>query len=359
MQRIDDRIPVILLTGFLGSGKTTILNKWLNRPELSDTAVIVNEFGEIGIDHTLIASSNDNTIELSTGCLCCTVRGDLVETLRDLADKRHRGVIKKFNRVVIETTGLADPVPVLQAIITFPVAQAYRLIRALTVVDGVQGVNTIERHSEAARQVAIADALILSKFDLPIARIDVLRTKLQQLNPRASLHCSSNHTAPPIDLLLFDGVYSPAAKTDDVKSWFSVETNDEPNISEEIHHRQQHHHAHDINRHNAQITSFCLSFDTPLIWEHVAHWLDSLVIAHGADLLRVKGILDIAGREKPIVVQAVQKLFHPPTELPGWKDNIRRSQIVFITHNLSRDYVAEVFATIRSSQKSMSYASGL
>lgn len=154
----EPRIPVTLLTGFLGSGKTTLLNHWLRDPALADAAVIVNEFGEIGIDHSLIASSNDNTIELSTGCLCCTVQGDLVETLRDLRAKRSAGQIPAFDRVLIETTGMADVVPVIQALMTFPVARSFRLNRVLTVVDAVNGPATLAAHPEAVKQVAVADA---------------------------------------------------------------------------------------------------------------------------------------------------------------------------------------------------------
>ena len=165
----EKRTPVSLLTGFLGSGKTTLLNAWLRDDAMADAAVIVNEFGEVGIDHALIASSNENTIELTTGCLCCTVRGDLVETLRDLHQRRRAGEIRDFSRILIETTGLADPVPVIQALITFPVARVFRLGRVITVVDAVNGMSTLDVHAEAVRQVLVADELIVSKTDLPAA----------------------------------------------------------------------------------------------------------------------------------------------------------------------------------------------
>ncbi len=334
---VDARVPVAVLTGFLGSGKTTVLNAWLRDPGMANAAVIVNEFGEIGIDNALIASSNDNTIELSTGCLCCTVRGDLVETLRDLAEKRSRGDIREFDRVLIETTGLADPAPVIQALMTFPVARAYRLNRVVTLVDAVQGMSTLDRHGEAVKQAAVADAIILSKTDLISHTLDALTARLTALNPGAVQHRSSDVTPAPVALLAADDLYDPALRPEQVRDWLAAETD-----------HGHHHHAHDRNRHDAEIGSFGLTFDEPLHWEHVATWLDALVSAHGPDLLRVKGILDIAGRDRPIVVQAVQRLFSPPTELSAWPDGLRRSRIVFIARNLARDYVAEVFRIIRT-----------
>jgi G3E family GTPase len=338
MDAAAKRTPVTVLTGFLGSGKTTLLNAWLRSPELADAAVIVNEFGEVGIDHSLIASSSDNTIELSTGCLCCTVRGDLVETLRELTEKRARGEVRPFSRVLIETTGLADPVPVLQALITFPVARVYRLSRVITVVDAVQGLGTLERHPEALKQVAVADDLVLSKTDLPAPDLDALQARLRQINPGAEQRRSS-------EAKLRDGVdvYDPATKPEQVAQWLKAQE-----VEEHHHHHDEGH--HDVSRHSQDIGSFVLTFDQPLHWEHVAAWLDALVMAHADQLLRVKGILDIKGQGEPIVVQAVQRLFHPPARLAGWPGGERRSRIVFITRGLTRAFVAEVFDTIRSKQ---------
>ncbi len=333
----DMRTPVTLLTGFLGAGKTTLMNAWLRDTALSDTAVIVNEFGEIGIDHALIASSSDNTIELSTGCLCCTVKGDLVETLRDLTEKRAKGEVRRFTRVLIETTGLADPGPVIQALITFPVARTYRLGRIVTIVDAVQGMGTLDRHTEAQKQVAVADEIILTKTDLSPRGLDALRARLADLAPGARQHVSSLDDMPGPNLL--DGVdpADPRTRPSEVKAWLRAdrfEAQPDPNG--------------DAARHQQDIGSFCLTFDAPLEWEHVAAWLDALVIAHGEDLLRVKGILSVVGRDKPIVVQAVQRLFSPPVELARWPDGLAASQIVFITKGLSRDYIVEVLDVIRS-----------
>lgn len=334
----DDRLPVIMLTGFLGSGKTTLLNAWLRSPELSNAAVIVNEFGEIGIDHALIASSSENTIELSTGCLCCTVRGDLVDTLRELIVKREKGEIRAFDRVIIETTGLADPAPVIQALMTFPVARRFRLRQVITSVDAANGLRTLEQHSESVKQAAIADEIVVTKTDLAADVVEELVSRLKGLNPGARIHFSApDKIVMPNDLATVD-LYDPATKAPDVAAWLNAEAHE---------HRHDHRHSHDVNRHNAEIGSFALTFDEPLHWEHVANWLDALVVAHGNDLLRVKGILCIAGRERPIVVQAVQQLFHPPFELPAWPDDGRKSRIVFITRGLSRDFVREVLDTIR------------
>lgn len=346
----DSRTPVTLLTGFLGSGKTTLLNAWLRDPALADAAVIVNEFGEIGIDHTLIASSNDNTIELSTGCLCCTVRGDLVDTLRDLTEKRSRGEVSNFSRVLIETTGLADPAPVIQALITFPVAASYRLGRVVTVVDAVQGATTIERHPEARRQIAVSDDIVLSKTDLAPSDLGGLEELLARIAPGARQHSAALDRFP--SPALFDGVdpYDPLTKPADVAAWLQAERFEGPAGHGHEHAGHRHHDHHNLgeSRHAAEIGSFCLTFDEPLHWEHVATWLDALVIAHGEDLLRVKGIVDIVGRDKPIIVQAVQRLFSPPAELAAWPEGISGSSIVFITQGLSRDFVAEVFDVIRS-----------
>jgi G3E family GTPase len=336
---MDTRTPVTILTGFLGSGKTTLLNEWLRSPDLANAAVIVNEFGEVGIDHNLIAQSNDNTIELSTGCLCCTVRGDLVVTLRDLHEQRARGEVRKFDRLLIETTGLADPTPVIQALMTFPVTSRFRLRQVIATVDGVHGMGTLEKHPEALKQAAVADDLIITKSDLPASDVTGISARLKAMNPAARIQSSSPAQTVSAKILDTADVYDPGTKASDVVRWLDAEA-----YSDEHGH---HNHHHDVNRHNAEIGSFCFEFDEPLHWEHVSNWLDALVIGHAEDLLRVKGILNIVGRDRPIVVHAVQSLFHPPVQLQAWPDDDRRSKLVFITRNLTRAFVDEVFHTVR------------
>ncbi|MBO1015225.1 GTP-binding protein [Achromobacter sp. SD115] len=344
----ETRIPVTLLTGFLGSGKTTLLNHWLRDPALAGAAVIVNEFGEIGIDHALIASSNENTIELTTGCLCCTVQGDLVETLRDLRAKRSAGTIAAFDRVLIETTGMADVVPVIQALMTFPVARSFRLNRVLTVVDAVNGPGTLAAHPEAVKQAAVADALIVTKTELPGAQVAALVDTLARVNPGAT-RVVCNPAARP-DATVLDGpdVYDVNVRPEQARQWLNAAPYADGHGHGGHGHEHTHkHHTHTHGHDHARIDSFCLDFDAPLQWPQVSAWLDALVMAHPDELLRVKGILHIAGHERPIVLQAVQRLFHPPTELPEWPDADRQSRMVFITKGLSKDYVMQVWDTVR------------
>lgn len=338
----EARIPVTLLTGFLGSGKTTLLNHWLRDPALAGAAVIVNEFGEIGIDHALIASSNDNTIELTTGCLCCTVQGDLVETLRDLRAKRSAGTIAAFDRILIETTGMADVVPVIQALMTFPVARSFRLNRVLTVVDAVNGPGTLAAHPEAVKQAAVADALIVTKTELPGAQVAALVDTLARVNPGATRVVCDPAARPDATVLDGPDVYDVNVRPEQARQWLNAAP-----YADGHGHGHEHKHTHAHGHDHARIDSFCLDFAAPLQWPQVSAWLDALVMAHPDELLRVKGILHIAGRERPIVLQAVQRLFHPPTELPEWPDTDRQSRMVFITKGLSKDYVMQVWDAVR------------
>ncbi|WP_419906838.1 CobW family GTP-binding protein [Hoeflea sp.] len=329
-------IPVSVLTGFLGSGKTTLLNRILKDPELRDTAVIINEFGDVGIDHLLVEQSSDGVIELSDGCLCCTVRGELVDTLADLIDRLQTGRIKSLSRVVIETTGLADPAPVLHAIMAHPVLmQNFRLDGVITAVDAVNGESTLDHHEEAVKQVAVADRIVLTKTDLvdPASREFALFTaRLMQLNPGAPQ--ISSHDEDAIAAKLFDcGLYDPSTKTADVARWLRDEA---------YHHR--HDHVHDVNRHDARIQAFTLTHDAPIDPQALEMFIDLLRSSQGEQLLRMKGIVAVADRpEQPLVIHGVQSVFHPQVRLPAWPDDDRRTRLVLITRDLDESYVSRLF----------------
>jgi G3E family GTPase len=324
--------PVTVLTGFLGAGKTTLLNHLLRQPELARTAVLVNEFGEIGLDHLLVEKLDDTTVLLNAGCLCCTVRGDLARVLREMLPRARRDEI---TRIVIETTGLADPVPILATLMTDPVAAAaYRLDGIVTVVDAVNGAVHLDTQDEAVRQVAVADRLIISKADLadPVP----LRDRLAALNPGAPIVEVTQGVVDPA-FILHAGLFDPAAKIPDVAGWLNAAAFE---AAGEHHHH--HHHHHDPNRHDVRIGAFCLTFDEPLDWPGLAMWLEVLVASRGEDLLRVKGILNLKGQDRPVAIHAVRHLIHPPAKLAAWPaGDPRTSRIVFITRDLPRAVIED------------------
>lgn len=320
--------PVTVLTGFLGAGKTTLLNHLLRQPELARTAVLVNEFGEVGLDHLLVQKIDESTVLLNAGCLCCTVRGDLSRVLRDMLPRARRDEI---SRVVIETTGLADPVPILATLMTDPVAaSAYRLDGIVSVIDAVNGAAHLDTQEEAVRQVAVADRIIISKVDL--ADPGPLKVRLRQLNPGAPI--AQGLIAPAF--VLGAGLFNPASKAPDVKGWLDAAAFDAAH---------DHHglgHLHDPNRHDTRISAFCVTLDQPLDWQGLAIWLEMLVAAHGENLLRVKGILNLKGYGCPVAIHAVRHLMHPPVKLAAWPDgDPRTSRLVFITRDLSRAVIED------------------
>jgi G3E family GTPase len=337
------RTPVTLLTGFLGSGKTTVLNHVLKQPEMAATAVIVNEFGEIGIDHLLVEKATDDVVLLQSGCLCCTVRGDIAETLVNLFVDRAKGRVPGFERVVIETTGLADPAPILHALMSDPiVAERYMVDGVVTTVDAVNGAGTLDAQVEAVKQAAVADRLLLTKCDLASdeGRRE-LETRLATLNPGAPIIEVTGGAVDP-GFLFNLGLFDPDTKSVEVRRWLGEEA---LHGGHDNHGRHAEHHGHDVNRHDAHISSFCITREQPVSWTALSGWLDALASMRGADLLRVKAIVAIAERPgQPVVLHGVQHLFHPPVLLPEWPSDDHRTRIVFITRDLPRETIEKSLA---------------
>ena len=314
-------IPVTVLTGFLGSGKTTLLKRLLESPRLSKVAVIVNEFGEIGLDHLLVRRVDESTVILKSGCICCTVRGDLIDSLKDLLSQRERRRIPQFDRVAVETTGLADPVPIAYTLANDPVLKHhFRLGGIVSTVDAVNGLGSLRRHPETVKQAATADRLVVTKTDLAKpAAIGRLEARLTRLNPAAPIVEAGAFRA---EMLLAADLHDPKARSAEVRRWFADEAR---------HGADDHGHA---SRHADDIRSFALVVDKPLDWAAFGLWLTMLLDAHGQDVLRVKGILNVAGSKTPVVINAVQHLVHPPIHLEAWPDRDRRSRLVFIVKRL-------------------------
>jgi G3E family GTPase len=345
-----ERLPVSVLTGFLGSGKTTVLRHLLHQPELSDTAVIINEFGEIGLDHLLVESSSEDMLLLSSGCLCCTIRGDLIQTLRSLYKRRARGEISAFRRVVIETTGLADPAPILHTLMQDSLlSEFYRLDGVIATVDAVNGMDQLNRQSESVKQAAVADRIVLTKTDLA-GDTAALEQRLRDLNPAAPIIRVAQGRVDPA--ILFDaGLYNPSSKTLDVQRWLHEEA-----YAEHAAHEHGAHHGHDHahvalnrNRHDDHIHAFCLRYETPLDWAKFVDWIEMLISLHGANLLRIKGILNVAGNDGPVAVHGVQHLFHPPVDLGAWPDADRASRLVFITRDIEQATLTKGLAAFQAS----------
>ena len=337
-----EAIPVTLITGFLGSGKTTLLNHLLRDPGMADTAVVINEFGEIAIDHLLVETALENTLVLQSGCICCTIRGDLVDTLTDLVGKMQRNEIPAFSRVAIETTGLADPAPVLQTLASEPLLKDKFVLRAVvTTVDCVNAASQMSRFPEASKQVALADVLVLTKADLANeSSKSLLEAKLRETNPGAARISVTNGEISPD--VLFSHVVARHDDPQTVLAWIAADAF-QKDVAQ--HHAHDHAHAHDHghreasshddpNRHGEHIHAFCIFLDQPISMSALKRWLAAITSLRGEDMLRMKGIFNVEGEDAPIVVHGVQHLLHPILRLPRWPDQDRQSRIVFITRNI-------------------------
>ncbi|MBA4799688.1 CobW family GTP-binding protein [Allorhizobium sp. NPDC080224] len=318
-----DREPIAVnvLTGFLGAGKTTLLNGLLSQPDLSDVAVIINEFGSIGVDHLLVETIEDDTVLLQSGCICCTIRGDLKQAILSLFEKRKSGRIAPFTRLIIETTGLADPAPIV-ATLTADLMLKYhfRMGNIITVVDVPNGRHNIETYAESARQVAVADRLVVTKADIagPEAT-GALIAPLSAMNPAATVEISDPKNAAA-SLVVTEDIHDLAARPADVRRW----------VSAERYHDHAHGEVEDVNMHGA-IRAVSVTTPNAVSWPRFTTWLSLLINRHGNRLLRVKGIVAVEGQETPVVIHGVQHLIHPPVHLAEWPGDDRGCVLVFIT----------------------------
>ena len=333
--------PVTLLTGFLGSGKTTLLNRLLKHPSMSETAVLINEFGAVSIDHLLVREASENMIVMSNGCICCSVAGDMVTALRDLYFKRANNEIPMFKRVVIETTGLADPAPIMHTLIEMPlVAARYSLSGIVVTVDASHGMKQLNEHVESVKQAAVADRIVITKTDLVAQDVtEKLRARIAALNPGAIIFEVIAGGINP-DLLFDTGLYQLGAKTADVQKWLRAEAY-RPLPAKTGLFEQREKPRHDEPRHDEHIRAFAVIIDAPIIWQNLVDALEMLTSMRGEQILRIKGIVNIANESAPRAIHAVQHTIYPAARLPQWPDADHRTRLVFITRDLDENFIRD------------------
>jgi G3E family GTPase len=336
------KIPISLVTGFLGSGKTTLIAHLLRHPGMRRAAVIINEVGEIGIDHDLVANVTENMSLLANGCICCSVRTDLQDSLRELFNQRRAGTIPEFDRVIIETTGLADPAPVVQTLLSDTlINHHFRLDGLVTLVDAFHGADLLERQQEAVKQIAIADRIFLTKIDLVHPdTLKKLRATLAQLNPRADQYEVLNGEVEP-NLLTGLGLHS-ASVSSDALMFLGEDMRAEPDATQQ----EGRYLRASASRHDAAIRTVSLRFSNPFVWSGFSAALELLTTLRGADMLRLKGIVNVEG--KPVVVQGVQHIFSPPIELKQWPSADRDTRLVFITRNMESSTIENLMRAVTS-----------
>jgi G3E family GTPase len=347
--------PLTVVTGFLGAGKTSLLNRLVRDPALGDSLVIINEFGEIGLDHLLVERVDGDMVLMTSGCLCCTIRGDLIATLEDLLRRRDNARIAPFQRVIIETTGLADPAPILQTVMAHPYLMLrFRLDGVVTVVDAVNGGATLDAYEEAVKQTAMADRIVLTKTDLLPAANGApanLQARLKSLNLGAALLDAAKGEATAA-VLLDTGTYDPEQKIPDVQRWLNEEAF-AAGPAEAPRHNHLHEEGrpdkHDVNRHGADIRAFCLRHEAPLQPSAFELFIEMLRKAHGPKLLRVKGIVALSDDpSRPVLIQGVQHVFHPPLRLAAWPDGDQATRIIFILRGMEPAFVETFWQTLTS-----------
>ena len=354
------KIPVTLITGFLGSGKTTLISKLVKHPDMNRVAVVINEIGEIGIDHDLVTMSSENITLLANGCICCSVRTDMQETLRELFAQRRAGLMVDFDRVIVETTGLADPAPVVQTLVSDTLLAAqYRLDGVVTLVDALHGLHQLEHQPEAVKQIALADRIFITKNDMldataftspgdaksthPVVAITAV---VMAINPNAGVSLIVNGEVDPSALthLGLASARASAATLSFLGEPLQPSSLEDPASAQNV--PSERYLGTRPALHDPSITTVSLRFEAPFTWASFSSALDLLATLRGPDLLRVKGIVNVEG--KPVVVQGVQHIFHPPVHLDRWPSNDTHTRLVFITRKISGDTIRNLFNAVGS-----------